>query len=32
VVLKDLDHLLHDFLVGAHDRLPPALDVGGRPK
>src|SRR5215468_1368506 len=32
MVLEDLDHLLHDLLVGGLDRLPAALDVGGRPK
>src|SRR5262249_19659625 len=32
MVLEDLDHLLHDLLVGGLDRLPAAVDVGARPK
>ena len=31
VVLENLDHLLHDLLVGGLHRLPAALDVGGHP-
>src|SRR5262245_39842449 len=32
MLLEDLDHLLYDLLVGGLDRLPAALDVGGRSK
>jgi hypothetical protein len=32
MILEDLDHLLHDVLVGRFDRLPGAFDVGGRPE